>query len=114
MPQPGRPRGHRSRGDAIDYLPTHSDVGVWGNTYANPTERFLAGLAYLGGEKPSLIFTSRRTFESDASGGKYRSQSNHNLSVADLDRDQEGEIVFGSMTIDGNENDNNGALGCRA
>ncbi|MEC5199270.1 fibronectin type 3 domain-containing protein [Arthrobacter sp. PL16] len=106
--------------DTIDYVPARGDVGAWGDTYGNRVDRFLAGVAYLDGEKPSVIFsrgyytravvaafdfdgthlTSRWTFDSDESGSQYRSQGNHEFSVADVDGDQKDEIVFGSMTID--------------
>ncbi|BBE21441.1 hypothetical protein MN0502_03240 [Arthrobacter sp. MN05-02] len=106
--------------DTIDYVPGRGDVGSWGDSYGNRVDRFLAGVAYLDGEKPSVVFsrgyytraviaafdfdgtnlTSRWTFDSDVSGDEYRSQGNHQFSVADVDGDQKDEIVFGSMTID--------------
>ncbi|WP_317616735.1 fibronectin type III domain-containing protein [Arthrobacter sp. NamB2] len=106
--------------DTIDYIPARGDVGSWGDTYGNRVDRFLAGVAYLDGEKPSVVFsrgyytraviaafdfdgtdlTSRWTFDSDESGSQYRGQGNHEFSVADVDGDQKDEIVFGSMTID--------------
>ncbi|MDN4609414.1 rhamnogalacturonan lyase family protein [Arthrobacter burdickii] len=106
--------------DTIDYVPARGDVGAWGDTYGNRVDRFLAGVAYLDGEKPSVVFsrgyytraviaafdfdgthlTPRWTFDSDESGSQYRSQGNHEFSVADVDGDQKDEIVFGSMTID--------------
>ncbi|WP_306739667.1 fibronectin type III domain-containing protein [Arthrobacter sp. B0490] len=106
--------------DTIDYVPARGDVGVWGDTYGNRVDRFLAGVAYLDGEKPSVVFsrgyytraviaafdfdgtnlTSRWTFDSDEDGSQYRGQGNHEFSVADVDGDQKDEIVFGSMTID--------------
>ena len=106
--------------DTIDYVPARGDVGAWGDTYGNRVDRFLAGVAYLDGEKPSVVFsrgyytraviaafdfdgtdlTSRWTFDSDEAGSQYRSQGNHEFSVADVDGDQKDEIVFGSMTID--------------
>lgn len=97
---------------------------VWGDGYGNRIDRFLAGVAYLDGERPSLIFsrgyytrsviaawdfrskklTNRWVFDSDSSedNRKYRGQGNHQLSVADVDDDGRDEIVFGAMVLDDN------------
>ena len=40
--------------DTIDYTPPRGDVGAWGDAYGNRVDRFLAGVAYLDGEHPSL------------------------------------------------------------
>jgi rhamnogalacturonan endolyase len=95
---------------------------VWGDGYGNRIDRFLAGVAYLDGEKPSLIFsrgyytrsviaawdfrkgklTNRWVFDSDSSEAnrKFRGQGNHNLSIADVDGDGRDEIIFGAMVLD--------------
>jgi hypothetical protein len=85
-------------------------------------DRFLAAVAYLDGEHPSMMFsrgyytravlatydlvggkiTKRWTFDSDVAGTQYRGQGNHNMSVLDVDADGKDEFVFGSMTIDDN------------
>ncbi|POH61092.1 G-D-S-L family lipolytic protein [Arthrobacter glacialis] len=108
--------------DTIDYTPERGDVGAWGDAYGNRVDRFLAGVAYLDGEHPSVIFSrgyytrtvvaaydfdgttlsKRWTFDSNSAGDEYRGQGNHQFSVADVDGDQKDEIVFGSMTIDDN------------
>jgi fibronectin type 3 domain-containing protein len=108
--------------DTIDYTPPRGNVGAWGDTYGNRVDRFLAGIAYLDGQHPSVIFsrgyytraviaaydfdgtslTSRWTFDSDVEGSQYRGMGNHQFSVADVDGDQKDEIVFGSQTIDDN------------
>jgi len=95
---------------------------VWGDGYGNRIDRFLAGVAYLDGEHPSVIFsrgyytrsvivawdfrkgklTSRWVFDSDSSEAnrKFRGQGNHNLSVSDVDGDGRDEIIFGAMVLD--------------
>ncbi len=97
---------------------------VWGDAYGNRIDRFLAGVAYLDGERPSLVMsrgyytrtviaawdfrnkklTGRWVFDSDISeeNRKYRGQGNHNLSVGDVDADGKDEIVFGAMVVDDN------------
>ncbi len=98
---------------------------VWGDGYGNRSDRYLAGVAYLDGHLPSLIFargyytraviaawdwrdgklTSRWVFDSDdgtPGNETYRGQGNHQLSVADVDGDGRDEIVFGAAMIDDN------------
>lgn len=106
--------------DTVDYTPVRGDVGAWGDTYGNRVDRFLAGVAYLDGEHPSVIFSrgyytrtviaaydfdgtdlvSRWVFDTDEAGSQYRGQGNHGFETADVDGDQKDEIVFGSLTID--------------
>lgn len=43
--------------DTIDYIPARGNVGSWGDTYGNRVDRFLAGIAYLDGETPSVVFS---------------------------------------------------------
>jgi hypothetical protein len=106
-----------------NYVPARGNVGSWGDTYGNRVDRFLGAIAYLDGQRPSLVMsrgyytraviaawdfrngqlTQRWVFDSNASGnGAYAGQGNHNLSVADVDQDGRQEIVFGSATIDDN------------
>jgi rhamnogalacturonan endolyase len=104
----------------IDYVPLRGTVESWGDNYGNRVDRFLGGVAYLDGRRPSLImsrgyytrtviaawdwkhgqFEQRWVFDSDIAGSQYMGQGNHQLSVADVDRDGKDEIVFGAMTID--------------
>jgi rhamnogalacturonan endolyase len=106
-----------------DYLPGRGNVGAWGDTYGNRVDRFLACVAYLDGERPSLVMcrgyytravlvawdwrggqlTRRWTFDSDdgtPGNSAYRGEGNHNLAVADVDQDGRDEIVYGSCAID--------------
>ena len=106
--------------DTVDYLPGRGNVGSWGDTYGNRVDRFLAGVGYFDGERPSLLFTrgyytrsvlvawdfrdgelvERWTFDSNEAGSSYEGQGNHQLVTADVDRDGLDEVVFGAMTID--------------
>lgn len=105
-----------------NYLPARGNVGDWGDTYGNRVDRFLAGVAYLDGQRPSAIFTrgyytrsvivawdyrngsltQRWTFDSNNAGSQYAGQGNHNLSIADVDNDGRQEIIFGALTVNDN------------
>jgi rhamnogalacturonan endolyase len=39
----------------VDYIPPRGDVSAWGDDRANRADRFLACIAYLDGERPSLV-----------------------------------------------------------
>ncbi|WFF00493.1 cellulose binding domain-containing protein [Micromonospora sp. WMMD964] len=107
----------------VAYDPPRGTVSSWGDSYGNRVDRFLAGTAYLDGQRPSLIMargyytraviaawdfrngtlTKRWTFDSNSSGnGAAAGQGNHQLSVADVDGDGRQEIVYGAATIDDN------------
>jgi rhamnogalacturonan endolyase len=96
---------------------------IWGDGYANRSDRFLAGTAYLDGERPSIVMargyygrttlaawdwrdgrlTRRWTFDSAEPGNAaFGGQGNHQFSVADVDGDGRDEIVYGAMAIDDN------------
>ena len=97
---------------------------IWGDGHGNRIDRFLAGVAYLDGERPSIVMArgyytravlaawdfrkgklkSRWVFDSDSSEANkaYRGQGNHNLSVADVDGDGRDEIIYGAAVIDDN------------
>ncbi|MEC1560336.1 rhamnogalacturonan lyase [Bacillus haynesii] len=105
----------------VDYDPPRGRLEDWGDGYGNRMDRFLAGIAYLDGEMPSLVMargyytrtvlvaynfrdgklTKLWTFDSDKPGNEgYAGQGNHSLSVADVDDDGKDEIVYGAMAVD--------------
>lgn len=108
----------------VDYEPARGRVSDWGDTYGNRVDRFLAAVAYLDGERPSLItargyyektmvvawnyrdgeLTKLWTFDSHdperPQNRTYAGQGNHNLSVADVDGDGKDEIIYGAMALD--------------
>jgi len=107
----------------IDYEPARGSVSSWGDNYGNRSERYLGAVAYLDGQKPSVVMcrgyytrsvlvaydvvnkqlVKRWTFDSNSSGNSaYAGQGNHNLAVGDVDNDGYDEIVYGACTIDHN------------
>ena len=116
----------------VDYLPQrHPETDsptpeqmkvVWGDDYGNRIDRFLACVAYLDGEHPSVVMTrgyytrtvlaawdwrdgtlqQRWVFDSDQvdDSKPWRGQGNHSIAVADVDNDGCDEIIFGAMVID--------------
>lgn len=111
---------------------THSPTpeqmnAVWGDSYGNRIDRFLACVAYLDGKRPSVVMcrgyytrtvlaawdwrdgklSQRWVFDSDKisfEGDKnpWRGQGNHSLIVGDVDEDGKDEIVYGAMVVDDN------------
>ncbi|MFB6120871.1 MAG: rhamnogalacturonan lyase [Halobacteriaceae archaeon] len=106
--------------ETIDFEPARGDVADWGDTHGNRVDRFLGAVAYLDGERPSIVtsrgyydktalaafdfrdgeLTQRWHFDSDEGNEDYAGQGNHQLAVADVDADGKDEIVFGAAVID--------------
>ncbi|MEV5025658.1 S-layer homology domain-containing protein [Paenibacillus sp. LPE1-1-1.1] len=105
------------------FEPERGNVADWGDAYGNRVDRFLAAIAYLDGERPSIIMqrgyytrmvlvaynwrdgklTKLWTFDSKTAGNEsYAGQGNHQLSVADVDADGRDEIITGATAIDDN------------
>ena len=123
--------------DTVDYDPqitgttadgTEWDITSWGDGWGNRSERYLAGVGYLDGERPSMVFcrgyytgpegeTGGRTvmaaydlidgkleqkwrFDTMDYENKYIGQGNHSMSLADVDYDGCDEIIYGSLAVD--------------
>jgi rhamnogalacturonan endolyase len=107
------------------YVVPRDTVSNWGDSYGNRVDRFLAGIAYLDGQRPSLVmargyytrtvlaawnwrngaFTNIWTFDTGDTGtpnpyAAWRGQGNHNLSIGDVDGDGRDEIMYGACAID--------------
>lgn len=118
----------------VDYIPTRNPINGWGgkggnggnDSYGNRCDRFLACVAYLDGERPSVVMcrgvygrtvmaawdwrrgelSSRWVFDSGISyppfgdASPFSGMGGHSLSVADVDFDGKDEIVYQAMTVD--------------
>jgi rhamnogalacturonan endolyase len=112
---------------APNLAPTTQELRtIWGDGNGNRSDRYLACIAYLDGERPSVVMcrgyytrttlwaldwrdgklTERWFFDSDdpdhPEQREYRGQGNHEVSVADVDEDGKDEIIYGACTIDDN------------
>ena len=104
------------------FEPARGNVADWGDTYGNRVDRFLAGTAYLDGQRPSIIMgrgyyalskiaawdfrngnlTLRWLFNSANVGSNWGGRGTHSLSIADVDGNGSQEIIYGGMTINAN------------
>lgn len=106
----------------IPYQPAHDVLtnSEWGDSYGNRSERYLAAVAYLDGEHPSLVmcrgyYTAAFLWAVDFDGQQLKSrwlhastrsglgafgEGAHTVQVADVDGDLRDEIIYGSCAID--------------
>jgi rhamnogalacturonan endolyase len=109
----------------VSYNPPRGTVGDWGDTYGNRVDRFLGGIAYLDGKRPSLVMargyytrafvaawdfrdgqlTNRWNFDTGHTGtsnpySNWRGQGSHSLTIGDVDGDGRDEITYGAAAID--------------
>ncbi|MEV4412830.1 carbohydrate-binding protein [Catellatospora sp. NPDC049609] len=106
----------------VNFQPARGNISDWGDNYGNRGDRFLAGTAYLDGQRPSLIMgrgyyaksaiaawdfrngqlTMRWKFDSSNAGSQWTGRGTHSLSIADVDGNGTDEIIYGGMTINAN------------
>ena len=106
----------------VSYVPLRSvrTNSQWGDSYGNRSERYLACIAYLDGQKPSLVMcrgyytaayvcawdfdgqnlTQRWLHSSETAGEGLYAEGSHCLSVGDVDGDGCDEIVYGAACLD--------------
>lgn len=112
------------------FFPTPSETeAIWGDGYGNRIDRFLGTVAYLDGERPSLVMcrgyytgrngvpgrtvlaaydwrdgelSKRWVFDTynNQENDSYRGQGAHSVTVGDVDGDGRDEIVYGACAID--------------
>ena len=111
----------------VSYDPPRGTVSSWGDSYGNRVDRFLAGVAYLDGKRPSLVmargYYTRAyvaawnwrdgqlskvwAFDTGHTGtanqwSAWRGQGSHSLTIGDVDGDGRDEITYGAAAIDDN------------
>ena len=100
--------------------PARGTVSNWGDSYGNRVDRFLATVAYVDGERPSIIMSRGYYARAGMSCWNYRDgkltkvwnrldtssgsglygEGFHSLFSADVDKDGKDEIIFGSACVD--------------
>ncbi|MBQ9200804.1 MAG: hypothetical protein IJ154_00315 [Bacteroidales bacterium] len=104
----------------VPYRPSRDTISDWGDSYGNRCERYLAGVAYLDGQHPSLVmcrgyYTAAFLWAVDFDGKDLKTrwlhsstragygaygEGAHSLCIADVDGDGCDEIIYGSCTVD--------------
>jgi len=104
--------------DTVNYEFALGDVTSWGDSFHNRSDRYLAGLAYLDGKKPSVVYgrgyyerttyvayslvngalVTEWTFDS-AVEGRGAGLGYHSLATGDVDNDGYDEIIAGSLVL---------------
>ncbi len=106
---------------STNYQPARGDLSQWGDTYGNRGDRFVTGVGYLDGQRPSLVLgrgvyartkvaawdyrngslTMRWMFDSNGNAN-WEGRGAHSLSIADVDGNGTHEIIYGGMTLNSN------------
>jgi rhamnogalacturonan endolyase len=110
----------------VPFAVSRGSVESWGDDYGNRVDRFLAGIAYLDGQRPSLIMgrgyyerstlsawnwrdgqlTQQWVFDTEDAtpDPAYEEMGAHSLAIGDVDGDGRDEIIYGAATIDDDGN----------
>ena len=115
--------------DTIDFPLERGSLSSWGDNFANRADRLLAGVAYLDGVRPSIVWTrgiygpaagftarneqvaldyrdgqltQRWRFDAVSGGAntEYVGEGAQSLSTADVDGDGFDEIIYGAAVVD--------------
>lgn len=105
------------------FEPARGNISDWGDNYGNRADRFVHAVAYLDGERPSLIMgrgyynklaraaynwrdgklTLLWKFDSkDPGNEEWSGMGNHHMTIGDVDGDGKDEIINGSSAINDN------------
>lgn len=115
---------------SVPFEPHRGHVSEWGDNYGNRVDRHTAGVAYLDGHRPSLVFgrgyygpisssfdarnevaaydwrdgelTLRWIFKAHTDGpnAEFIGQGAHSITIGDVDGDGFDEVVYGAAVID--------------